>query len=234
MIYFKSNQLCEAPAHDMNGKIHLLLLGLLGIALATSVVPIWAKYKNIPWSVKARENYSASLTSEGVTIAVEPLFTDELAARVFDKSDMVTRGIMPLAVLIFNDNGFPVEVDGLSIELIHGSEHIQSLSPNEVVYRLFRKDKSWLSKTRIPRLARSELNEDALDDFDSKFLMEKIVAPHDKGGGFLYLHIDSKDLVSYLSKSSLYIPYVYRRDNGSRMIYFEIELEASIPPGMRR
>jgi uncharacterized protein YjiS (DUF1127 family) len=137
-------------------------------------------------------------------------------------------------VLIFNDNSFPVEVDGLSIELIHESDHIRTMSPNEVVYRLFRKDKSWLSKMRIPRLSRSELNQDALDDLDSKFLMEKIVAPHDKGGGFLYLHIDSDDLISYLAKSVVYIPNVYRRDNGSRMIFFEIELAASIPPGLRR
>jgi hypothetical protein len=220
-------------ANNINGKLRLLLLGLLGVVFTCSVVPIWAKYKIIHWSVNARENYPAYLTSEGVTIAAEPLFTDELAARVFDKSDMVTRGIMPLAVLIFNDNGFPVEVDGLSIELIHESDHLRTLSPNEVVYRLFRKDKSWLSRTSIPRLPRSELNADALDDFDSKFLMEKIVAPHSKGGGFLYLHIDSNDLVSYLSKSTVYIPKVYRRDDGSRMIYFEIELKASIPPGAR-
>ena len=223
----------KPPAHNLNGKIHFLLLGLLGVVFTCFIMPIWAKYKIIPWSVNDREHYPANLTSEGVTIAVQPLFTDELAARVFDKPDMITRGIMPLAVLIFNDNGFPVEVDGLTIELIHGSDHLKTLSPNEVVYRLFRKDRSWLSKARIPKLPRSELNADALDDFDSKFLMEKIVAPHAKGGGFLYLHIESNDLVSYLAQSTLYIPKVYRRDNGSRMIYFEIELKPSIPPGAR-
>jgi hypothetical protein len=218
----------------MNSKIRSLLLGFLGILFTCCIAPTWAKYKITPWSVQTRDHYPAQLTSEGVTIAVEPLFTDALAARVFDKPDMVTRGIMPLAVLIFNENDFPVEVDGLSVELLHASEHIRTMSPNEVVYRLFRKARSWLPKARIPKLSRSELNEDALDDFDSKFLMEKIVAPHDKGGGFLYLHIDSDDLVSYLSKSTVYIPKVYRRDNGSRMIYFEIEMGASIPPGSGR
>jgi hypothetical protein len=218
----------------MTSRIRLLLPGLLSIALLLMAVIAWAGYKIIPWSIKARENYPASLTSEGVTIAVEPLFTDALAARVFDKPDMITRGIMPLAVLIFNDNDFPVEVDGLSIELIHESDHIRTMSPNEVVYRLFRKDKSWFSKSRMPRLSRSELNTDALDDVDSKFLMEKIVAPHDRGGGFLFVHIDSNDLVSYPSKSIVYIPNVYRRDDGSRMIFFEIALDASIPPGLRR
>ncbi len=218
----------------MNSKSRILLIGLLGIALGWVAEPIRAGYKSIPWNVKAREDYPASLTSEGVTIAAEPLFTDALAARVFDKPDMVTRGIMPLAVLIFNDNDFPVEVDGLSIELINESEHIQTMSANEVVYRLFRKDKTWLPKPRVPKLSRAELNADALDDFDSKSLMEKAVAPHQKGGGFLYLHIDSNDLVAYLSKSTLYIPKVYRQDTGARMIFFEIGLEPAIPPGLRR
>jgi hypothetical protein len=218
----------------MKNNTPVCLIGLLGIILAWAAAPIWAGYKILPWSVKSRESYSASLTSERVTIAVEPLFTNALAARVFDRPDMVTRGIMPLAILIFNDNDFPIEVDGLSIELIRESEHTLTLSPNEAVYRLFRKNNSWLSRTTLPRIPRSDLNQDALDDFDSKFLMEKIVAPHDKGGGFLYLHISSNDLVSYLSKSVVYIPNVYRRDNGSRMIFFEIEIGAAIPAVLRR
>jgi hypothetical protein len=208
------------------------LMFFLGITLLWAASPIWAGYKARPWTINARETYPASLTSEGVTIAVEPLFNDALAARVFDKTDMVTRGIMPLAVVIFNDNDFPVEVDGLSIQLIHGEDHLRTLSPNEVVTRVFRKDKSWLP--RVSRAPRSELNTDALDDIDSKFLMEKIVAPHDKGGGFLFLHLpDPGNWASYLSESVIYIPNVYRRDNGSRMIFFEIGLSPAIPTDLR-
>lgn len=218
----------------MKKKACLALLCFLGIALVGAIKPIWAKYKAHAWSVGAQENYPASLTSEGVTIAVEPLFTDALAARVFDKEDIVTRGIMPLAILIFNDNDFPIEVDGLSIELIHGDDHIRTLPPNEVVYRMFlRKDKTWINQP-IPKASRSELNKEALDDFDEKFLMDKTVAPHSKGGGFLYMHIpDSKDLAAYLSEALIYIPKIYRQDNGSRMIFFEIALNAAISASPR-
>ncbi len=47
--------------------------------------------------------------SEAITIAIEPLFTDTLAAQVCDKKDTVTRGIMPLIIAIFNDNDFMAE-----------------------------------------------------------------------------------------------------------------------------
>jgi len=210
------------------------MAGLLAITLALAAVPILAGYKSRPWKMDTRDRYPASLTSEGVTIAAEPLFTDALAARVFDKDDMISRGIMPLAVIIFNDNDFPIEVDGLSIELIHERDHQKTLSPNEVVNRLFRKEKSWMPSP-LPRARRSELNTDALDDFDSKFLMGKVIAPHEKGGGFLFLHVgNAAGLASYLSTSVIYIPNVYRRDNGSRMIFFEIGLELAIPPAFRR
>jgi hypothetical protein len=161
---------------------------LLAAALAWASGPVRAGYKARDWTIRPRETYPSSLTSEGVTIAVEPLFNDALAARVFDKNDIVTRGIMPLAVVIFNDNDFAVEIDGMSIELIHGRERLRTLTPNEVVYRLFRKETSWINRP-IPRVPRSQLNAEALDDFDRKFLMEKVVEPRGKGGGFLFFHI---------------------------------------------
>ncbi len=217
----------------MKSSTRFFLGCILVTAFVSAAVKIGAAYKAHPWNINARESYPATLTSEKVTIAVEPLFNDALAARVFDKNDMITRGIMPLAVIIFNDNDFPIEVDGLSIEIIHDNDHIRTLSPNEAVGRLFKKEKSWFPQP-IPGASRSELNPDALDDFDAKFLMDKMVAPHNKGGGFLYLHIPGPgDLVSYLSNSVVYIPNIYRRDNGSRMIFFEIGLSAAIPPGSR-
>lgn len=209
----------------------LLLLLLLAAAAAWTSGPAHAGYKARRWDVRAKETYPAKLTSEGVTIAVEPLFSDALAAQVFDKNDIVTRGIMPLAVAVFNDNDFAVEIDGMSIEIIHGRERLRTLTPNEVVYRLFRKQTSWINRP-IPRVPRSQLNIDALEDFDSKFLMRKVVEPRSRGGGFLYFHIGgSADAASYLADSTVYIPDIYRLDDGSRLIYFEIELKPAVSSG---
>jgi hypothetical protein len=216
----------------MRKRRWLFLLGLIGIALSWFSNPSWARYKARVWNIGPRESYPASLTSEGVTIAVKPFPTDASAAQVFDRSDMITRGIMPLAIIIFNDNDFPVEIDGWSVELLHQDQRIRTMAPNEVVYRLYRKDKTWINQP-MPRLSKSDLNTEALDDFDSKFLMDKTVAPHASGSGFLYLHIpDSKDSDSYLAESLIYIPRIYRTDNDSRMIFFEIELKAAVHPDL--
>jgi hypothetical protein len=213
----------------MKDLFKFLLLPLLGLALLWPSGSGIAGYKARDWSLNARDTYPSSLTSEGVTIAAEPLFTDELAARVFDKKDIVTRGIMPLAIVIFNDNDYPIEVDGLSIELIRDDDHIRTLTPTEAVNRLFSKDKSRINPS-IPQGS----NQEALKDFGDKFLMDKVVAPHSKGGGFLYMKIyNPKDLAAYLSTTTVYIPNVYRNDDSSRLIYFEIDLKAVVSAGVR-
>jgi hypothetical protein len=185
-------------------------------------------YKAPSWEPGPRESYLAFLTSEGVTIAVEPLYTDKLAAVAFDKKDMITRGIMPFAVVIFNDNDFPVEVSGLDIELIHKDRpdiRIKTMPPNEVTWRLSQRDKTWRTQ-RIPRLSQNELDRDMLEDFDKKFLMKKTVPARGKAGGFLYMHLPEKESAGeFLPGAMFYIPRIYRLDDGSRMIYFEIPLD---------
>ncbi|MDM7997579.1 MAG: hypothetical protein QUT30_18050 [Acidobacteriota bacterium] len=199
----------------------LLLPGLFFLWLAGAGV---AGYKSREWNIKARELYAASLSSEGVTIAADPCFTDALAARVFDKKDIVTRGIMPLAIVIFNDNDYPVEVDVESIELIRGEERHPALPPEEAVNRVFGKERA-----RLGNAANRTANEEALKDFSDKCLKDEGIAPHGKAGGFLYFRIyNPKELPQYLSTATLYIPNVYRGDIGSRLIYFEIELKPAL------
>jgi hypothetical protein len=192
-----------------------------------------ARYKAPAWEPGPIESYRAFLTSEGVTIAIEPLYTDELAARAFDKKDMITRGIMPFAVVIFNDNSFPVEISGLDIELISKERpdvRIKTMSPNEVTWRLSQRDKKWQTQ-RVPRMSQNELDRDMLDDFDKKFLMKKAVESRGKAGGFLYMHLPEKVTAEeFLSGAMFYIPKIYRLDDGSRMIYFEIPLARIFHP----
>jgi hypothetical protein len=214
----------------MKNKSRYLLLFMPATVLLFAATSMVAGYKARTWSVNARESYYASLTSEGVTIAVQPFLNDAQAAQVFDKNDIVTRGIMPLAIIIFNDNDYPVEVDCLSIELIRDEDRIRTLTPAAVVGRLYGKSKSMLGQPS-GKLS----NEKALEDFNNKFLMNKPVPPHGKNGGFLYMRVyDTGNLESYISKATVYVPNVYRQDNGSRLIFFEISLSAAMPaPGER-
>lgn len=209
----------------MNNRIRYSLPFLTAIVFLCAVAPLLAGYKARIWNVNARESYPASLMSEGVTIAVNPLFNDALAAQVFDKDDIVTRGIMPLAVVIFNDNDHAIEVDGMSIQLIRDDERIRTLTPGEAVNRLYGKSRSMFGQP-----ASGPGNEKAREDFSNKFLGHEPIAPHSKGGGFLYMPVYAAgNLASFLSMATVYIPNVYRKDDGSRLVFFEISLKAALP-----
>jgi len=212
-------------------------LALLLVVLLSST--LLAGYKARPWEIRAAGDYASRLTSEGVTIAVDPLFRDDLAAVVFDKNDIVTRGIIPLAVAIFNGNDFPIRVDADTAELINEDDRRHTLQPAEVVTRVFQKSKkgNWIPQP-IPKVSTGDgQNEEALMDFEHKFLGGKVIPAHASGGGFLYFSVPATDVVSYLTASRLYIPDVYRDDNGSQMIFFEIELKPAVeaaPIGPRK
>ena len=209
-------------------KKRLLLIFVIVIAAAATGL---ARYRAPAWEPDPRENYQAFQISEGVTIAVEPLYTDALAARAFDKNDMITRGITPFAVVIFNDNDFPVEISGLDIELIHQNRpnvRIKTMSPNEVTWRLSQRSKAWHTQ-RVPRVSQKDLDRNMLEDFDNKFLMNETVEARSTMGRFLYLHLPQNESVEeFLSGAMLYIPRIFRLDNGSRMIYFEIPLAPAV------
>jgi hypothetical protein len=195
-----------------------------------------AGYKARPWEPGAPESYPSKLTSEGVTIAVQALFSDDLAARVFDKNDMITRGIMPLAVVIFNDNDFPVIIEGDVIELINEDDHLHTLPPDQAVQILFQKGKKniLLPRLPIPTIpSDGSIDRAALDDFQYKFLGTRVAPPKGKAAGFLYLRIPVDDVRGYLHRSLVYIPRIHRQDTGKALIYFEIELEPSITSSPR-
>jgi len=210
----------------------LIAVSLAIAFLLVSTVPAGA-YKARPWSPRKPDTYPARLVSENVTIAVDPLHTDVAAAQVFDKKDMVTRGIMPLAIVVFNDNDFPLLIEGESIELIQEDERLRTVTPLEAVGKLFPKSaKSVLSSpTGIPKTGASGPNQDALEDFYHKFFGQKVVPPKGAAAGFLYLRVpERKDLSEYLSAARVYIPEIARQDTSASLIFFEIDLKSAFSP----
>jgi hypothetical protein len=216
--------------HDNSSK-SLGHIGVLALVLMAAAHFALAAYKPRPWVPRPRTAYAATETSQGITIAVDPLYQDALAAQVFDKTDVVSRGIMPLGIVVFNDNDFPVQIDGDSIEWLQQDERARTLEPEQFLPMLFsRKSKGVSLPVPIPRSSGSEAYPvEARDDFEHKFLAEKTIEAHQSGGGFLYFRIPQNiTWVSQLAGSSVYIPEIHRQDTGAEMIFFEIDLKPAV------
>jgi hypothetical protein len=209
-------------------------LWLFAVLFPLACFAAWAAYKPRPWTPRPRTGYAATQTSQGVTIAVDPLFQDALAAQVFDKPDIVSRGIMPLGIIVFNDNDFPIQVDGGSIELVEAEDRARTLEPSQVLPMLFsRKGKSIGLPVPIPRSSGSEpYPPEARDDFEHKFLAEKTIEAHQSGGGFLFFRVpQAANWTRQLTTATVYIPEVHRQDTGAELVFFEIDLKPATEAG---
>jgi len=204
------------------------------------IVPALAGYKARPYVPLPIESYPSRLTSEGLTVAVDPMFTDALAAKAFDKKDMVTNGIMPVAIIFTNTNGFTVEVEGSSIELIVKGEHIRPVSPEQAVLRLFQhkmpsQEVHVPSPVPLPRVIVVRSNADAMDDFSQKHIELKRIAPNTVVVGFVYLPVKiPAKLREDLAEAQIYIPDLYRVDTGQPMMFLEIDLKPAVNAGPKK
>jgi hypothetical protein len=204
------------------------LLSALLLILSCSAIEA---YQARPWKIKTSSSYPSRLSSEGVTIAVEPLFLNNLAAQVFDKSDMVTRGIMPLAIVIFNDNDFAVRIDETTIEMVSGERHYRTRMPEEAVALIFKKDskRSLIPNVGIPLPASGGGDANTMEDFEQKYLGNKTVGPHEQAGGFLYMQLPAFELSrENLAKAVVYIPDIVRIDTRKSLIFFEVDLKPAV------
>jgi hypothetical protein len=213
----------------------LVIVLFLLATLATT-----AGYKARPWTPRAIESYPAQLVSEGITIAVDPLYSDALAAQVFDKPDIVARGIMPLAVIIFNSNDFAIDVDGKTIELLQEEERIRSIDPLLAVERIYVSKPARQVPIAIPiplpKITVAKSHAEACQDFKEKFFtLLRHVDPHSTAGGFLFLPItQAANLNKALAVARVYIPNIYRSDNGKSLLFFEIDLKPAVEAATRK
>jgi hypothetical protein len=166
------------PGVPIRRSLCWLFLGFL------AGISVFAGYKIQPYKPLPIENYPSRLTSEGLAVAVNPMFADELAAKIFDKKDIIEPGIMPLAIVIFNSNDFAVDVEAEPIELIVIGERISSVGPEIAFRRIFQQTYRAPTEVHIPspvpfpRIVITKSNAAAYDEFLYKYLDFKRIEPN--------------------------------------------------------
>ncbi len=194
----------------------------------------FAGYKARRYEARPIDSYPCRLTSEGLTVAADPMFSDQLAAKAFDKKDIVSSGVMPVAIIISNKNKFPVEINGFSIELLVKEDRNRPLTPEQAVMQIFRyrrteREVRIPSPIPFPRIEITKVNTDAFDDFTYKHVGIKRVEPDSVGAGFVYMPVKKfPNLRESLLDSRIYIPDLHRADVGEPMIFFEIDLKPAL------
>ena len=203
--------------------IYVLLAGHL---LAGAVAP---GYKSVEVRAKAAKQYAAHQESQNLIIAAYPCDTRHKARQLFDTDKFAKKRILPVLIVVENNNDFVVSLDGRAIFLIDstGTQH-RPMHYLDVLADLNNKRRPPISDfppqgpgrrgSRKIKIASKEM----LADFEQKAFGEKLIAPYNKDFGVVFYEIPWEGWD--LSKSRFYLPEIFNFSAKESLVFFEFEI----------
>lgn len=175
------------------------------------------------FEVKPVSSYPHRQTSEGVTIATDPVETDEQSAEPFGKVNPYRYGILPVLVVIQNDGTEAIKVDHLKflytlpdrtkveatpaqdVRFLHGVKRPKPL-PGPVGGIKISKNKNPLAEWEI----------------EGRAFSAKMVPPGQSASGFVYFQVPLTSAAATVTISGL-----QNAVSGKELFYFEIPMSGN-------
>ena len=199
---------------------------LAGQLLAGSVA---LGYKPVEIRAKAAKQYASHQEFQNLVIAAYPCDTRYKARQLFDTDKFGKKRILPVLIVVENNNDFVVSLDGRAIFLIDsaGTQH-RPMHYLDVLADLNNKRRPPISTIEPPGPGRrgsrtvKVASEEMLADFEQKAFGDKLIAPYTKDFGVVFYEIpwDGWDL----SKSRFYLPEIYNFSAKEPLVFFEFEI----------
>ncbi|HEY3823421.1 MAG TPA: hypothetical protein VGL82_02640 [Bryobacteraceae bacterium] len=198
-----------------NGLRWLLLL-----AVSISAAP-GADNDKARFEAKPAASYPHHQTSEKVTIAAEPMESDEQTHEAFGKVNPYRYGVLPVLLVIQNDSPDAIKVDRIKLlyELPDGSKVEATPSP----------DVKFLSGTRQPHgvpgvplgipIKRAPKNPLAEWEIEGRAFLAKVIPAGQSASGFVYFQVPQSS-----AAASVYISGLADPVNGKELYFFEIPM----------
>ncbi|RPJ59736.1 MAG: hypothetical protein EHM23_12970 [Acidobacteria bacterium] len=198
------------------------LLVILAVSLC---VPILAKYKIKEFKPKAATEYAARQDFQNIVIAADPRLTEEGVLELFDTKKLLDRLIMPVVIVVKNNNDFAIRIRAEDILMVDSTgAQIPGMPYDEVLLRVSLKNHLGTYSGRKEILLRQVGDKNMVMDFEHKYFGEKLIAPHDSDYGVVFFAVPS---TGDLSGTRLYIPKVHNITKDEPLMFFEFDLDKS-------
>ena len=198
---------------------------LLPLILALSGAALMARYKIKPLEPRPAAEYAAHQDFQNVVIGAFPAFSEEAVLTLFDSKKVYEKKVLPVLVVIENNNSFPIHVQDRSVFLVlNDGTNVPAMPVGEAFLRtVLRKPLS--SYSTHPGVMIGQLrnrHRDMYEDFEHKDFGERLIAPHDSDFGVLFFARPSEEEMQGLR---LYLPEVEDVSSSQELIFFEFELK---------
>jgi hypothetical protein len=194
---------------------------VLFIIFSALILPVQARYRPKELNVKPAAEYPYRQDFQNIVIAAQPYITQEETQELFDTKRLYERQIMPVLVVVQNNNDFAVRLNGDSIFFVdkNRTQH-QPIPYQEVLLRVSLNRPLTTQSTRPEVLLRG-VNRDMRMDFEHKAFGEKLIAPHGSDYGVVFY---PRPEDANLFGSRIFIPEIYNLTENEQLIFFEFPI----------
>ncbi|MFB3904647.1 MAG: hypothetical protein ACE15E_14450 [Acidobacteriota bacterium] len=198
---------------------------LLLIVVACLCTSVLAKYKIKEFKPKAAKEYAAHQDFQNIVIAADPRLTEAGVLELFDTRKLLDQLIMPVVVVVENNNDFAIRIAAEDILLLDSTgAQIPGMPYDEVLLRLTLKNHLGTYSGRKEVLLRQVRDKNMVMDFEHKYFGEKLVAPHNSDYGVVFFAFPS---AGDLKGTRLYVPRIHNITQDEPLIFFEFDLDKS-------
>lgn len=207
-----------------NGLRWPLLLAV-SIATALAAATVWAgsDSEKSKFDVKPAAAYPHHQTSEKLTIAAEPLETDEQTRDAFGKVNPNRYGVLPVLIVMQNDGPDAIKIDRIRFSYtLPDGKRIDATPASDVKF---------IHGTRAPQklpgqigipIKRSAKNPLAEWEIEGRAFAAKMVPAGQSASGFVYFQVEQTSAAATVYISGLQDPV-----SGKELYYFEIPMSGT-------
>ncbi|MBK9167946.1 MAG: hypothetical protein IPM24_10825 [Bryobacterales bacterium] len=192
------------------------------LILVLSIAAGLAADKDQPFKAGPVAGYANKQTNENVTIAAKPYDTEELAKAAFGKVNPNREGVLPVLVVIRNDTGKAISLEGLRAEYITPNRTKIEATPVEDLTYLQGPNRPDYRTSPIPgqgpRVKRRK-NPLAGSQMSVRALAVQMLPSGEEASGFVYFQ------TGHRRGSILYLTGLRDATSGRELFYFEIPLD---------
>jgi len=192
------------------------------LLLAVSISAAWgADNEKSKFEVKPASAYPHHQTSEKVTIAAEPMETDEQTHEAFGKVNPYRYGVLPVLLVIQNDGPDAIKVDRIKL--------MYSLPDGTRIEATPAQDVRFIHGTQAPNrlpgpaggitIKRTPKNPLAEWEIEGRAFAAKMLPAGQSASGFVYFQVPQSS-----AAASLYISGLEDPVSGKELYFFEIPM----------
>lgn len=213
-------------------QLHRTLLMLAGVVMSLALCVTRASAQSDPASLPARDAH------EGVLVAADPYVEADRAKKTFGKKNPLDFGIVPIEVIIRNDNDKPILLGVENIRLLlspPGGERQQigPMSVDDVIDKMLNKGGPGVNRPRTPipgRLPHASKDKQ-WQELESRLrplaFEMTLLPPKGTLRGFFFFNVGRRTDV--LQHARLYVPDLKYMHNKQPLFFFEVDLSKALP-----